>query len=113
MHFRLPARSRARRLQAQATHDSLDVRVDAVRRGYECRHHHAGAGVDIVAVQAPQAQSAAGETLQEKCAQLGFVRAAAGEGYDVADLELGGRQRLPIDEVDDGPQQQIDEYDEA
>ena len=32
---------------------------------------------------------------------------------DVADLELGGRQRLAIDEVHDRTQQQIDEYDET
>ena len=113
MHFRLPACSRHRRLQAQATHDSLDVRVDAVGRVHECRHHHAGAAVDIAAVEAPQAQSAAGKTLQEKRAQLGFVRAAAGEGYDITDLELGGRERLAIDEVHDRTQQQIDEYDES
>jgi hypothetical protein len=78
MHFRLPACGRYRRLEAQPTHNSLDVRVDAVGRVYKCRHYHASACVEIAAVETSQAQSAAGETLQEKRAQLGFVRAAAG-----------------------------------
>jgi hypothetical protein len=42
-----------------------------------------------------------------------LVRAAARDGDHVAQVELARFERLPVDEADDRPQQEIDEYDEG
>ena len=67
----------------------------------------------IVAVEPAQRQPAAGEALQQQRAHMGLVGTAAGHRYQVTDLDLARDQRLPIDEGDDRPQQQIDEQDET
>ena len=77
------------------------------------RDPHAARCVEIVAVEPPQRQRAAGEPLQEQRANMRFILGAAGQRDQVSGLDLARHQRLPIDETDDRPQQKIDEHDES
>jgi hypothetical protein len=57
---------------------------------HEGGHDHAPGSFDVVAIEAAQRQPATGEALKQERANVGLVLAAAGDCYQVSDLELRG-----------------------
>jgi hypothetical protein len=113
LRLRLPAGGGDGRLEAHAPDDLLDLGVNPMRRRQMRRDPHAAGSVEIAAVEPPQRQGAAGEPLQEQRANMRFILGAAGQRDQVPGLDLARDQWLSIDEIDNRPQQKIDEHDES
>ncbi|HLK80573.1 MAG TPA: hypothetical protein VKT99_03635 [Xanthobacteraceae bacterium] len=91
-------RASARHLAAETVGSRLslptiffDFGVDPLRGGGEGCDNDARGAFEIAAVEAAQRQPAAGETVQQKRPDMGFVRASAGDGHQIFSLEFGRR----------------------
>jgi len=110
--FGQPPGRRHRRLEANPPNNLLDIGIDALMRGEEGRHLDANATVDVLAVEATEGQAAPRKILQQQGANMRFVWTAAGHRHDVADLEFGQAERLPVDELHDRSQKRVDKHHE-
>jgi hypothetical protein len=113
VNFGLPARGRDRRLKTEAAHDLLHFGIDPMRCGHRGDHHDTAGALDVAAVEPPQRQAGPRKLLQQKRAHMRLVGAAAGDRYNISDFDLASHQWLPVDEDDNGAQQQVDEEDKA
>ena len=88
LNFDLPASCRNRWFETQPTYDLLNVGIHAMMCCHEGRHDDAFDALDIGAVQAAQRQSAPGEILQKKCANVRLILGSTGDRDQISDLDF-------------------------
>src|SRR5580693_7936004 len=69
--------------------------------------------IEIGAVKPPQAELSVARTLQEQSSDMRLLRISADDPDAIMKVGFGLRNRLPVDEPNQRPQQQVDENDKT